>query len=155
MIGDEMRIHSDILAGSDFLNAERIAGVTLVNFDSVGSRSRVGSFEFSLTGSSNHAANFGGGYKAATWDEWGIFLAHLFSVDPQAHCGKQSYLSAEHFHWSTGNRFDSLTLAGQHKRHAWGMGQRCVTGSYSVSQCDCGAVQRWILRPHTWEEISS
>jgi hypothetical protein len=150
-----MRIHSDILTWADMYNAARKAGVVIEDLDRHASRSRATAFVFYLSGSSNYMSN-NRDHKAATWDEWGMFLAHLFSVDPQAHSGKNSYQSAEHFHWTTGNRFENLTPAYQHKRHNWGMGHACVTGSYSTAECnDCEAIQRWVLRPHTWEEINS
>ena len=48
-------------------------------------------FEFFLTGSSPYAAAHqsyqGGGEKAATWDEWGVVIDRLYSVDPNARIG--------------------------------------------------------------------
>lgn len=150
-----MKIHSDVLTPEDFRTAVFNAGrgVFLEDFAMVGSRSRRWGFVFSLTGNSKHRRNFGGDGYAATWDEWGIVLAHLFLRDPNAHCGKHSYLSAEHFHWTTGNRFATLTPAQQHSRHRWSLGESNVTGTYSVSHCVCGAIQRWVLHGHSWAEI--
>lgn len=149
-----MRIHSDVLATPEFRQAAYLAGVDLIEFDESGSRSRARAFKFSLSGSSPYQRGFGAsknGEHAATWDEWGIFLAVLFGFDPNAHCGKNSYLSAEHFHWVTGNRFETLSVDDQHKSHIWGYGQPSATGTYSVSNCACGAIRRWILRPYTWD----
>lgn len=161
-----MKIHSNILTRQDFQDAARKAGagVYLVDFETCGSRSRIRAFKFTLTGNSSHWRN-GGTYganhddRAATWDEWGMFLAHLFDVDPQAHCGKNSYLSAEHFHWSTSDRFRALTPPYQHARHRWQ--PTPVVGSsqergYYESQCtECEALHRYVAYGHTWEAISA
>lgn len=149
-----MKIHSDVLTYRNFLDAASWAHVDLIEFDNCGSRSRTKAFKFSLTGSSSHNRGFGAGGKAATWDEWGMFLGFLFRIDPNAHCGKRSYLNEEHFQWVTGNRFDNLTHQLQHKRHRWGMGQMNCTGVYSVAECECGAIQRWLLNGYVWEDIS-
>lgn len=149
-----MRIHSDKLTYQDFLRAGSWAQVYLIEFAECGSRSRAKAFEFSLTGSSSYQRNFGAGGQAATWDEWGMFLAFLFQVDPNAHCGKHSYQCQEHFNWMTGNRFDNLTPQKQHKRHRWGMADASATKVYSVSECSCGAIQRWLLTGYVWEDIS-
>lgn len=149
-----MKIHSDVLLPRAFWQASMAAGVDLVDYSESGSRSRKRAYNFSLSGSSPYQRGFGAGGQAATWDEWGIFLNYLFKIDPNAHCGKNSYLSAEHFHWMTGDRFRHLSRANQHKRHKWGLGQANCTGAYSVSRCECGAIQRWVLRDHSWEDIS-
>jgi hypothetical protein len=142
-----MKIHSDKLTRGDFLDAARRAQVELIDFEECGSRSRAKGFKFSLTGSSPHRRNFSTGNEpAATWDEWGIFLACLFAVDCESYCGSKSYRSEEHFHWCTGNRFRSLTTANQHKRHKWEPLGSVPNGTYAVARCEvCGAVQRWEL----------
>lgn len=153
-----MKIHSNFLTAQDMLSAAAYTGVRLVEFDTVGSRSRAHAFTFSLTGTSSHNRGFGAEGKAATWDEWGIVLGRLFKIDTAAHTGKNGYLSAEHFHWQTGDRFRSLTPADQHKRHRWEVGRANLTGVYSATRCeadDCEAIHRWILSPHKWAEIAS
>lgn len=149
-----MKIHSDVLTYRNFLDAASWAHVNLVEFDICGSRSRAKGFVMFLEGSSPFRNGHDPRYKAATWDEWGMFFAFLFNLDPNMHCGKRSYLNQEHFQWVTGNRFDNLTHQLQHKRHRWGMGQMNCTGVYSVSECDCGAIQRWLLSGYVWEDIS-
>lgn len=149
-----MRIHSDHLTYRTFLDAASWAHVDLIEFAEHGSRSRAKAFNFSLSGSSPYQRGFGAGGQAATWDEWGMFLAFLFQIDPDAHCGKNSYLNQEHFRWVTGNRFDNLTHALQHKRHKWGYGNPSATGVYSVAECECGAIHRWLLNGYVWEDIS-
>jgi hypothetical protein len=138
-----MKLHSDKLTYRDFLDAAALARVNIVDFEILGSRSRAKGFKFSLEGSSPYRRNFSNDGPAATWDEWGIFLAHLFSVDCQSHCGARGYRDEEHFHWCTGNRFRTLTPQLQHKRHKWEYQGSACTGSYSVAECQCGALQRW------------
>jgi hypothetical protein len=152
-----MRIHSNTLSHNDFQHAARVAGVDIMTLTVHGSRSRATAWEFALSGSSPYRGGGNiGNYQGATWDEWGIFLAHLFTVDPQAHCGANSYQSAEHFNWVTGNRFATLTPGQQHKRHRWDWDnqERCVTGSYYINNCRCGAINRYVAYGHTWQEIS-
>lgn len=48
-------------------------------------------YEFFLTGSSPYNVNRGNrDEKAATWDEWGVVIAKLFAVDPDAQIGHYS-----------------------------------------------------------------
>lgn len=151
-----MKIHSDVLTYRNFLDAASWSGVDLIEFERYGSRSRTASFKFSLTGSSPYNRGFGAPGKAATWDEWGMFLAFLFRIDPNAHCTKHSYQCEEHFQWMTGNRFDELTPALQHKRHKWHWDGVNVTDVYSVWSCEdgCGAIRRHLLKGYVWEDIS-
>lgn len=137
-----MRIHTSA-SEMQFQQAARKAGVSFARFGRHGSRSRSHAFDVILEGSSGRRGN-GGDHEAATWDEWGIFLAEVFRADPDAKCW--AYDGAEHFRWVTGARFDTLTRAEQHARHKW-IPQGCAaTGAYAVSECRCGALQRWMLR---------
>ena len=153
-----MFIHSNVLTYRHFYDAAAFAGpgVQVIELDRLGSRTRHAKFKFSLTGHSPFQRGFGAskdGEKAASWDEWGIFLARLFMIDPDAHCGKYGYQSEEHFHWITGNRFRTLHPRNQHKRHKWGLGQPSAGGVYSVAQCECGAIHRWFINPKfQWKE---
>jgi hypothetical protein len=83
------------------------AGVDLQRQTRHGSRSRDRAYDVILSGSSPYWANSGGygadGFKAATWDEWGWFLAHLFEVDPSVRT--RDYADASNFHRKTHNRF--------------------------------------------------
>ena len=141
-----MHIHSDFLEPTDFRRARRAAGVGFTRFDVKGSRSRDRRFDVILTGSSPRNQNMGGEDKAATWDEWGVFLGVLFDIDPAAHCGKHSYQSGPHFHWATGNRYAApLPAVVRHRQHKWEWTGRNVTGSYTVNECQCGALMRRLL----------
>jgi hypothetical protein len=82
-----MRIHTDTLLTGDFYDAARLARVTIYSNSLHNSRSRDHAFDFSLRGGSNRypmGGDDGSGLKAATWDEWGIFLSVLFGKDPEA-----------------------------------------------------------------------
>jgi hypothetical protein len=155
-----MIIHSDVFTYRHFEDAAAYAGVKIVDIELAGSRSRDRAWKFYLSGSSNFNPGFGrtypNGEKAATWDEWGIFFARLFMIDPNAHCGKHGYQGEDHYHWRTGDRFRTLHPRHQHKRHKWGLGRANVTGVYSVAECDCGAIQRWFISPSmTWEQFNN
>jgi len=143
-----VKIHSDQLKLEHFRMAARAAGVTIVELIEQGSRSRKRAFKFQLSGSSPYRSQFGNhGGQAATWDEWGMFLNALFLVDPDAHCGKNSYLSADHFHWVTGDRFRTLIPPYQHPRHKWTLGHTFNDDHRQrQSECEyCEAVQRWLV----------
>jgi hypothetical protein len=143
-----MRLHTDTITADHLTDAARTAGVGLT-YSRHGSRTRHHAWEITLTGSSPYPRNPGGpgvpdGYdpteRAATWDQWGIFLAHLFRQDPNA--TTRDYLSGEHYRWATGNRYDTLTPTEQHKRHKWATTGDSVTGTYFVQECGCGAILR-------------
>lgn len=101
-----VRIHTSHVVTEDVLrDAARIArvGLTLTEH---GSRSADHAWDVHLTGASRRRPNSRTrdlGVYAATWDQWGVFLAHLFEVDPDAHCW--AYMSATDFHLRTGGRF--------------------------------------------------
>lgn len=141
-----MRIHTDTLTHDDLTDAARAAGVSLNKSTQHGSRRRARAFEVLLEGSGTRGNS--GWYgaadrQAATWDEWGVFLAVLFDRDTLATI-PGVYENAEHFHWVTGNRFDALTMpADTHKRHSFRYDGTSATGSYSVSNCTrCTAITR-------------
>lgn len=138
-----MKIHSNTLTDADLYTAARQAAVGFTRKDAKGSRSRARAWDIILTGHSNTRQNFGDDY-AATWDEWGIFLGHLFAVDPEMTA--TYYSSADEFHWMTGDRFRTLAHADQHLRHTWKYQGASATGTYAVSECKCGAIQRRMVR---------
>lgn len=151
-----MRIHSDSIEELDVRKAARLAGASFLRLDTKGSRSRAGAFDVILSGSGVHKSQGGYGMvtdeQAATWDEWGIVLGHLYRLDPNLKT--PYYADADHFVWMTGGRFTSeFTPAQQHRTHRWHHSGDSVTGSYSVRECKCGAVQRWLHR-QTWDEFT-
>jgi len=148
-----VRIHTDKITRADLSAAAVYTHVGLIDPTEHKSRSRNRAFKFSLTGSSNHRGQFSNGdWDAATWDEWGIFLNHLFEIDPLANNGtKYGYLSAQHFHWVTGDRFRTIKPRQQHRKHHWEARvnfdpdfQPHVLG-YGEAWCACRAIQRWVM----------
>ena len=99
-----MRIHTNDLTHNDLLTAALHAGVILHRCTEHRSQSRARAFDFYLEGSGITGGQWGNTgthgaapIKAATWDEYGIFIARLYTKDPEAHFGKNSYRNAEHF----------------------------------------------------------
>lgn len=81
---------------------------------------------------------------AATWDEWGIVLAALYEIDPDL--TGDYYADAEHYHWSTGERFEDGGPETPHDNHSWDYTGATATGAYVVHECTkCGAVKRRVL----------
>lgn len=160
-----MRIHSDILTEADIYAAAKAAGDAVhVKMTERGSRKRARAFNVDLTGTSSRAPGHGRGEpgdKAATWDEWGIFLATLFNRDGAATV-PGVYESGEHFHWATGNRFLTLRPSEQHDGagHKWSRAYPNLTGAYMVAEClgrkghHCSATVRQMAYGHTFAEIS-
>ncbi len=142
-----MRIHTDAITELEARKAARLAGVGFTRFGLHGSRSRDHAFDVILTGSSNRRQNTRGATDdmAATWDEWGIWLGILFNLDP-AMTIPAAYESAEHFHWATGGRYKAGNLrpSTAHANHKWEWTGQSATGSYSVHECECGAIRRFI-----------
>lgn len=81
-----MRIHTDHLTFQDLWSAAPYPA-RVEELDRKKSRKRDHAFEVKLSGSSPYAAQ-GGQWKAARWDEWGIFLATLFDAEPTMIAGQ-------------------------------------------------------------------
>lgn len=121
-----MKIHTDSLTVIDLVDASNRAGDRVVaEFTEHGSRKRARSFNVTLSGTSGRRQNpgHGGGSRenhAATWDEWGMFLAELFRRDPEATI-PGVYDTSGDFDYKTACRFDTLTPAYQHggSGHRW------------------------------------
>jgi hypothetical protein len=135
-----MKIHTDRITREDMYRVLP-NGVSFYRLNDCGSRSRDHAFDFILEGTSGRMMNFGNNGQAATWDEWGIFLARLFAIDPNAHTGKHGYKDYADFHWQTGHRYRHLKEEDQHKNHKWK-----YNGIPFENTCKCGAVRRW--EPH-------
>jgi hypothetical protein len=132
-----MNLHTDTLTEQDLHDAAKIAGVSFDRLARKGSRSHDHKFDVLLTGSGSR----NGGYytrdlPGATWDEWGIFLNVLFERDP-AMITYGAYRNREHFRWATGDRYDTLIPAEQHRKHRWE-----YYAPY-LRVCACGASRRW------------
>jgi hypothetical protein len=164
-----MRIHGNKITDGALRRAAMSAGMAnvTVRFTPHGSRSRALAYEVQLRGTSPRRANSGrygadtrsasyaAGEHAATWDEWGMFLAALFDADPSVTVPRV-YDSAEHFHWATGDRFRTLTADRQHRPgHRWEHTGESATGAYSVSRCrKCNAIVRYMMPGRMFAELS-
>jgi hypothetical protein len=140
-----------------------IDGVS-VELTSHGSRSRDHAFDVHLVAEQRkgrrrgNSGSYGAGYDyAATWDEWGIFFAHLFAIDPEMTC--YAYDGADDYHWQTNGRFrlddDGRPDFVPHDQHRWEWNQDTSPPDVHVSECvsrvpgsdyTCGAVRRFRLR---------
>jgi hypothetical protein len=103
-----MRIHANTLTRLQVCEAARIARVDFGRLTGHGSRKRDHAFDVTLTGESRRRPNSGAGGSgdeyAATWDQWGVFLAVLFHADDSVTTGP--YADAEAFGRATFWRFD-------------------------------------------------
>ena len=144
-----MRIHSDTLLMGDLYDAVRAHGMTgvyMLTLDQHGSRKRKRAFEVKLEGSSPYATNPGTAKwvdrgqdrpRAATWDEWGIFIQALFEKDASAIIG--DYHDDATFAYRTFGRFETLQHADQCRVHRWKW-----EPERAYSECSkCGAKTRW------------
>lgn len=136
-----MRIHADTLTYADLHTAAQRAQVEL-RVTRHGSRKRDHAFEVTLRGMSKRRPNFydGDGSYAATWDQWGVFLASLFEADYSITC---AYVDAAQFDYRTNGRFDldfsepiPFPLDHDHVFRFAGI-------PYSQTCTRCGAVTRW------------
>lgn len=105
-----MKIHLNHPTPWDLLTtARQLAGVSHARIERSGSKTRHCKFDVILEGESGRRTNqrwYSGeqGVEAATWDQWGIYLAVIFDADPEAKT--DYYADAEDFHTQTGGRFD-------------------------------------------------
>ena len=114
-----MRLHTSATE-ADVRAAAKVARATLARLSEHGSRSREHAFEVTLTGESSRWPNGGRTTdrgKAATWDQWGVFLAALYAIDPQMTCW--AYSGAYEFHVRTAERFANGWPDDAHGDHSW------------------------------------
>jgi hypothetical protein len=112
-----MKIHTDYLTYIDLCDALRVAGLPELYLEHTahGSRSRHHAFNVNLSSDAGRDRNgrkrrlensgqYGAGYNfAATYDEWGYWLAELFERDPDMTA--TYYKSREDFHAQTGGKY--------------------------------------------------
>lgn len=124
-----MRIHTDTVSTVYVYRAaheaSELSGAT-VNIEKLqahGSRTHAGSFDVTLSGDgtlTRRRINYGTSRTldrfakpyAATWEQWGFFLAAMFRLDPAMRVGSAAhpvYRDAEHFHAETEGKFRFLT----------------------------------------------
>jgi len=114
-----------------------------MEFTQHGSRSRDRGFEVRLTGESKRRPNSGtrgaGDDYAATWDQWGVFIAYLFDRDPEMMT--QDYADLDEFQFRTNYRFNvegywPSDAHGDHRFKSYGV-------PYRQECTKCSAVTRW------------
>lgn len=134
-----MRIHTDTLTSSDIHAAALTARVTLDRFSGHKSKSRDHAFDITLRGESKRHQNGGDG-KAATWDQWGVFLGILFSKDDSVTIPR-AYVDGAQFDFRTDYRFDP---AGEFPVDAHGDHRFEYAGVPYTQTCkNCTATTRW------------
>ena len=145
-----MRIHTS-LTEQDIRAAGRLAGVEFERLTVHGSRKRPRAFDVILTGGSIHANHWtrSGEYRAATWDQWGVFLGALYRQDSAMDCG--AYVNAEHFAWSTHGRYGGAEFEPC-KLHKWDALTESWRESGAAKCRKCGAVKRWLTSYRTWDD---
>jgi hypothetical protein len=113
-------------------------------------------FDVTLTGDSPRMPNGGrsgwsaGDDHAASWDQWGVFLAAIFRADPDARMGgtakRPGYANAEDYHWQTCNRFRDGRPGTYHPNHHWAYHPADKVERISHAYCSsvtCSAQKRY------------
>ena len=131
-----MRLHNNHLTYRNVAEAASVAQAHLDHSDEHGSTVRDRAFEVKLVGGfevhsarrPNNRGRHGNVDYAATWDQWGVFLRHLYQIDPRMVCGSPSrpvYGSLTAFNAHTDHRFE-VNAAGaamwprdEHGDHRW------------------------------------
>lgn len=115
-----MRLHTDTITSQQIYHVANTFGVSVNELSSHGSRSHDHAFDVYLEGSSNRQSN-GRDHKAATWDEWGMIMAALYVIDPDAMWGSKAwgYKNVHDFHTQTCDRFANGVPADLHTQHKW------------------------------------
>jgi hypothetical protein len=140
-----MRIHTDALTYADMHNAARDLPEVFVTVTPHGSRKRDHAFELVLSAAPRKGRRYRNSGRtgadtfeaAAYWDEWGIVLSWLFSVDPKMTCW--AYDGAADFHHKTGGRFRNVAALEIHPHHRFDT----YDPATDVNSCKCGASRTW------------
>lgn len=148
-----MRIHTTLDLSDITSAAHAVPGVSVSAISRHASRSRAHGIEIKLHGSSSRQTQSNDG-NAATWDQWGQFIANVFDADPDAIVGV--YPDQNYFTWFTSARFTpgSELPDDTHPQHKWDYTGRSAGGSYDVYSCTkCSAQTRRMAFGHSFEEI--
>jgi hypothetical protein len=151
-----MRLHTMITDEHAIRDAIRAAGARPIELSR--HRSRLGDvgWEVKLAGCSPYRTQSDPDEYAASWDQWGVFLAALYDHDPDMVVGSgwkyAVYRDACAFHYATGHRFEDGRPEVIHHAHRFRParpyeavcsvtvgpdGRRARGGEL------CGAVTRW------------
>lgn len=160
-----MRIHTNLTEVQLHMGIPRGVGLTFTHH---GSRKRPHAFEVTLTGyGARHTRrkNAGGGYYmpneyAATWSDWGRWLASLYERDPAmivGSPGRPIYASADDFHAKTFYLFDTMgTDDNEPKRLADEVRHELTTGATKTAAIAAVATQHrlpfWIVKSAIYGE---
>lgn len=149
-----MRIHTTKLTEADIVVAAIGAGARIERLDEHGSRKRARAFDVILSGKGRRGSQYNGGtVKSATWDQWGMFLGALYRKDPLMIAG-EAYVNAEHFAWSTNDRFNGEEFEHCHHQK-WEWQGTAAGGRCNAQECTkCGTVKRWLITG-TWAEFTA
>lgn len=139
-----MRIYTNEATWSTLSDAARKAGVTFDREKSFTPRTPKGQepefesgFDIILSGDSRRHQN-GGQNKAATWDQWGVFLSWILHVDNDAKIGPVKYPyydGLDDFNHKTDGRFAGSGIApgvmpsdahGDHTFRFDGLSHKCT-----------------------------
>jgi hypothetical protein len=136
-----MKIHvSNSVTPEILRKAAEVANVGMT-FGECDSRSADHAFDILLTGHSKYR-NMSNTGMSATWDQWGVFLAYLFSQDEDMICGtvkRPTYNGFGDFNWQTDYRFARYGFPEDaHGDHKWIVGE-----PYRQTCKHCSAVKRW------------
>lgn len=140
-----MLIHTNIITNTQMYATARRCRVQLTRCVTSGSRTHVRKFDVLLSGDSNRMQNNASGDQAATWDQWGTFLAELFRLDPGA-VVPSTYWSKDYFHWATGGRF----MGAKYKTCR----QHDFVWASQGARCKCGAINRSMTRNEWFAVVS-
>lgn len=141
-----MRLHNNHLTYRNLAEAASVAQASLDHVNQHKSTSRARAWEVRLVGgvevhsarrpNSGHRGADGGDVYAATWDQWGVFLRHLFEIDPMMVCGSPTrpvYATLLDFCLKTDYRFDvnaggaAMWPRDEHGDHRWEPGREVRT----------------------------
>lgn len=109
-----MRLHSNTLTRQEITDTLRrtVPGAWIIDFSEHGSRSHKRAFEVKLRADKapgrrrpNHGYD---GEYAATYDEWGAFIAVLYRLDPDMRFG--GYRDRDHFHRVTRGNYAGVGM---------------------------------------------
>lgn len=98
-----MKVHSNRKISKFEFEAACPQGVFISSFETAGSRLSDYAWEIRLSGSNPSMQQGGTGFHAATWDEWGLWIAEVFKLDPLAVIGP--YKGQGEFHRITKDKF--------------------------------------------------
>lgn len=140
-----MKLYANEITEKEIMDAALQAGASVEKMIVRRGRRFARTFDVILSGSGPRRSQWREqSVPAATWDEWGIFMARLFDHEPTMRIGP--YRDRDHFRWSTGDRYDDLDPADQHN-HRWTLDYHTPRVEQGQFCKGCDAVRRFDLTP--------